>query len=100
MRGSVAMDADQGVAVASLEGHGKPDLQRRATVTLGDDAAARREHGRNVQFVTEPARLAVRRVEEDEIVGLPRRACFADEGTRVAGMHARLDTQGGEVASQ
>src|SRR4029079_14616535 len=89
-----------GVAVTAFEGHGNVDFQRRATVTLGDDPAAGSEKGRHVELRTDATGLAVWRVEEDKIVGLPRRACFADEGAGVAGMHRRIDTQGSEVAGQ
>src|SRR5438270_10779326 len=75
-------DADQGVAVAALVQESElSELQRRPSVALGHDARVRREHRdqRGGELPPERGRMAVWRVDEDEIVLTTGRACAFKE---------------------
>src|SRR5947208_13984112 len=86
MRLSGVMDADEGVAVAALVGHGEVEGQGRPAIALGDDERVVRQHGgqRLRQLAPEARRQAVWRVEKDEIVltSLPGRRPEEPPGVR------------------
>src|SRR5690242_19517701 len=89
------MDADEGVAVAAFVEYGEFELERDATVALGDHRRSGRENGRQRgrQLTPEALRQPVRRVEEDEIVltSLPR--CAAEEPPGLGAAHVGLRSQ-------
>src|SRR3954468_8637003 len=99
MRGSGAMDADEGVAVAAFVEYGEFELERGAAIALRDHRRSGRENGRQRgrQLSPEAPRQPVRRVEEDEIVltSLPR--CAAEESPGVRAAHLGLRAEGLQI---
>src|SRR5919108_870471 len=101
MRGSGAMDADQGVAIAAFVQERQVQLERAAAVALGDHRRAGRQHGRQRgrQLAPEASGQPIWRVEEDEIVLTRRRRCGAEEPPDVRAPHLRGRAERREVGA-
>src|SRR5215207_5323221 len=101
MRGSgfIRVDSDQGVAVAALVDERQLELEWCAPVALTDDAPAWCEDGghQRGEVRCPSLRLAVWRVEEDQIVGGATGVCVAQYPPGVVAYHLRVHAQGVQI---
>src|SRR5829696_4287289 len=103
MRGSgfIRVDSDQGVAVAALVDERQLELEWCAPVALTDDAPAWCEDGghQRGEVRCPSLRVAVWRVEEDQIVGGATGVCVAQYPSGVVAYHPGVHAQGLEIGA-
>src|SRR5947209_9560862 len=86
LSGGDTVDPDQGLAVAALVVEGESQLERLTGFALGDHARPGCEHPwqRGGELRRQRARVAIWRVEEDEIVLTRRRRCSPEEADGIS----------------